>query len=117
VNEAHRGIAGAMFYFPDPAAAVASGLELVERVDGSCLPPARMGIAAGAVVFHEGDCFGRTVNIAARVMDRVRPRTVRATREVVEASDPHVARFEDIGAGSVKGVAEPVRPAVAYRPG
>jgi hypothetical protein len=49
-------------YFPAPGPAVLSGLELVERVDRAGLPPARVGIAAGPVVFREGDCFGRTVN-------------------------------------------------------
>ena len=34
--------------------------------------PARIGIDAGAVVVQEGDYFGRTVNIAARIADYAR---------------------------------------------
>jgi adenylate cyclase len=106
---------GAMLYFADPGAAVLSGLEVVERIDAVELPPARVGVAAGPVVFREGDCFGRTVNVAARVMDRARPRQVVATPEVVAACDREVIRFEDAGTATLKGVAEPVRLSVASR--
>ncbi|MGH3690509.1 MAG: hypothetical protein ACRDT7_10170 [Microbacterium sp.] len=79
---------GAMFWFPQAGSAVLSGLDLVERIDQSGLPPARLDIAAGPIVFSEGDAFGRTVIVAARVMDRAAPRQVLPTPEVVEASDP-----------------------------
>jgi adenylate cyclase len=58
---------GVMFYFPDPGQAVLSALEMVVGVAGQSLPPARVGIHAGPVVFQEGDYFGRTVNIASRI--------------------------------------------------
>ncbi len=106
---------GAMFYFADPGAAVLSGLELVERVDRAELPPARVGIAAGPVVFREGDCFGRTVNIAARVADRAQPRQVLATPEVAEASDGARVRFGDVGQATLKGVSAPVNLLLASR--
>jgi len=106
---------GAMLYFTQPSAAVLAGLELVERIDSVKLPPARVGVAAGPIVFREGDCFGRTVNIAARVMDRARPRQVVVTPEVVEAIATDAVRFEDAGEATLKGVAEPVRLAIASR--
>jgi RNA polymerase sigma factor (sigma-70 family) len=106
---------GAMFYFTTAAAAALAGLELVERVEASGLPPARVGVAAGPVVFREGDCFGRTVNIAARVMDRAKPRQVLVTPEVVEATGSTGVRFEDVGEFTLKGVSEPVKLAVASR--
>ena len=36
--------------------------------------PARIGINAGAVIVQEGDYFGRTVNVAARIADYAQPR-------------------------------------------
>jgi adenylate cyclase len=104
-----------MLYFSDPGAAVLAGLEIVERIDAVELPPARVGVAAGPVVFREGDCFGRTVNIAARVMDRARPRQVVVTPDVVEAAAGAHVRFTDAGEAALKGVAQPVRLAVAKR--
>jgi adenylate cyclase len=78
---------GAMLHFPDPGEGVLCGLELVEWVEKAGLPPARAGIAAGPVVVREGDCYGRVVNVAARVMDKAKPREVLVTPEVVSASN------------------------------
>ena len=55
---------GVMFYFPNPGDGVLAALDMVEGVAAHDLPPARVGIHAGPVVFQEGDYFGRTVNIA-----------------------------------------------------
>ena len=106
---------GAMFYFAKPGAAVLAGLDLVDRVDAAALPPARVGIAAGPVVFREGDCFGRTVNIAARVMDKASPRQVVVTPEVVAICEGGSVVFEDLGPFPLKGVAEPVVLSAAIR--
>jgi adenylate cyclase len=60
---------GVMFYFPDPAPSVLAALEIVEGVASHELPPAHVGIHTGPVVFQEGDYFGRTVTIAARLAE------------------------------------------------
>lgn len=99
---------GVMFHFADPGEAVVCGLELVDEAEKSGLPPARVGVAAGAVVERDGDYFGRTVNIAARVSDHARPREVLATPEAVAAGDSEVIRFDEIGPVSLKGVAAPI---------
>src|SRR5205823_5240020 len=64
---------GVMFHFADPAGAILCGLAMVERAERLGLPRARMGVNAGKVVFRDGDYFGRTVNIAARIADYARP--------------------------------------------
>jgi adenylate cyclase len=98
---------GIMFHFRDPAKAVASGLVLVGRAAEIGLPPARLGINAGPVVFRDGDYFGRTVNVAARIADYARPNEVLVSEAVVEhASD--AAAFEPIGEIALKGLLEPV---------
>lgn len=67
---------GVMFHFAEPASAVVAALEIVERTERATAMPARMGVNAGAVIAQEGDYFGRTVNVAARIADVARPHEV-----------------------------------------
>ena len=97
---------GVMFYFPDPGDGVVAALEMVQGVAAEALPPARVGIHAGPVVFQEGDYFGRTVNIAARIAGYARPGEVLVSREVVDAADPDGVAFTEIGPIDLKGVSE-----------
>jgi adenylate cyclase len=95
---------GVMFYFREPKDAVLAALEMVEQVGNHGLPPARVGIHAGPVVFQEGDYFGRTVNIAARIADFARPGEVVVSQEVVDAADGAPVSFDGIGPVELKGV-------------
>jgi adenylate cyclase len=100
---------GVMFYFPDPAQAVLAGLELVQRIPGQGLPRARMGVNSGPVVFQDGDYFGRTVNVAARITDYARPGEVLVSDSVATATNgPHGVRYQPIGPIALKGVMTPV---------
>jgi class 3 adenylate cyclase len=58
---------GVHFHFRDPRDAVMASLEIVDRVQPAGLPPAHVGVNAGPMICDEGDYFGRTVNIAARI--------------------------------------------------
>jgi adenylate cyclase len=99
---------GVMFYFPEPADAVLCGLELVASAPEHGLPPARAGTNAGPLVFRDGDYFGRTVNVAARIADYARPNEVLVSEVVVEASSTtNGARFEPIGDIGLRGLPEP----------
>jgi adenylate cyclase len=75
-------------------------LDMVEGVATPALPPARVGIHAGPVVFQEGDYFGRTVNIAARIAEYARPGEVLVTQDVVDAADGTPVTFKQIGPSS-----------------
>jgi len=100
---------GVMFYFPDPAQAVLCGLELVERIPREGLPRARMGVNAGPVVFQDGDYYGSTVNVAARITDYARPGEVLVSDDVVsEANGNGDVRYQPIGPIALKGVTTPV---------
>ena len=100
---------GVMFYFPDPAQAVLAGLELVERIPDQGLPRARMGVNSGPVVFQDGDYFGTTVNVAARITDYARPGEVLVSDSVATATTgPHGVRYQPIGPIALKGVMTPV---------
>ena len=95
---------GVMLYFPEPGQAVLASLDMVEGVAVHALPPARVGIHAGPVVFQEGDYFGRTVNVAARIGEYARPGEVLVTQDVVDAADGTAVRFVGIGEVELKGV-------------
>jgi len=106
---------GVMFYFREPAAAVLAALEMAEAVGSHGLPPAHVGIHAGPVVFQEGDYFGRTVNLAARIAEYARPGEVLVSQEVVDAADGGPVTFTEIGPVELKGVPGPLRLHIARR--
>ncbi|MGH2554463.1 MAG: adenylate/guanylate cyclase domain-containing protein [Actinomycetota bacterium] len=106
---------GVMFYFRDPGDSVLAALDMVEGVGNEALPPAHVGIHAGPVVFQEGDYFGRTVNIAARIADYARPGEVLVTQEVVDAAAGTSLSFTQIGPVELKGVTGTLRLHTARR--
>jgi class 3 adenylate cyclase len=107
---------GVMFYFPAPGQSVLSALDTVEGVAEHGLPPARVGIHAGPVVFQEGDYFGRTVNIAARISEYARPGEVVVSQEVVDAVGGEAVSFTAIGPVELKGVSGALHLHTARRP-
>jgi adenylate cyclase len=107
---------GVMFYFRQPAAAVLAALEMAEVVGSHGLPPAHVGIHAGPVVFQDGDYFGRTVNLAARIADYARPGEVLVSQEVVDAAEGGPVAFTEIGPVELKGVPGTLRLHIAHRP-
>jgi adenylate cyclase len=100
---------GVMLYFRVPGQAVLAAIEMVDGIARHDLPPAHVGIHAGPVVFQEGDYFGRTVNVAARIADEARPGEVLVSQEVVEAAVGAPVAFTEIGLVELKGVSGPLR--------
>jgi class 3 adenylate cyclase len=95
---------GVMLHFPEPTGGVHAAVELVTAVPDVGLPPAHIGLHAGPVIRQEGDYYGQTVNLAARIGDYARPGEVLVSGAVVEAaSDPDLA-FDAIGPVELKGV-------------
>ena len=95
---------GVMFHFPEPGPGVRAALEMVDGLGAAGLPPAHVGLAAGPVLFQEGDYFGQTVNLSARIADYARPGEVLVSQAVVDAcGDPGIA-FAEIGDVELKGV-------------
>jgi adenylate cyclase len=59
---------GIMLRCGDPAAAVRLGLRIVTELGADpSFPVVRIGIHSGDAVEHDGDWYGRTVNVAARL--------------------------------------------------
>jgi adenylate cyclase len=107
---------GVMFYFREPGAAVVAAVEMAEVVGRNGLPPAHVGIHAGPVIFQDGDYFGRTVNLAARIADYARPGEVLVSQEVVDAATGGPAvTFTEIGPVELKGVPGTLRLYTARR--
>lgn len=59
---------GIMLRCDDPASAVRLGLRIVSELEADpTFPPVRVGMHSGQAVAHDGDWYGRTVNVAARL--------------------------------------------------
>jgi adenylate cyclase len=100
---------GVMFHFSDPAGAVVGSVDLVEETESAIGVPARIGVNAGPVIAQEGDYFGRTVNVAARIADYARPREVLVSEEARRSAGTAGVEFEPIGDVRLKGLPRAVR--------
>jgi adenylate cyclase len=60
---------GVLVRFDDAAAAADATLDLLAALPRAGLPSGHAGLASGPLVVREGDVFGRTVNLAARIAD------------------------------------------------
>jgi adenylate cyclase len=99
---------GGMFHFPEPQAAVAAGLDMVERAPVAGLPDAHVGIHTGPVVFQDGDVYGATVNLAARIASFAQAGQVIVSEETASRSGGDQLRYQPLGPVTLKGVANPV---------
>jgi adenylate cyclase len=106
---------GVMFYFDDPGAGVRAALEMVEGLAAAELPPAHVGLHAGPVLYQEGDYYGQTVNLTARIADYAPSGEVLVTQAVADASQEEGIAFADVGPVELKGVTGAVRLLRAHR--
>lgn len=106
---------GVMLHFASPPDAVMCAFELVERTLEVGLPPAHVGVNAGPVIVRDGDYFGRTVNIAARIADYARSQEILVTPEVKDAIQSDDIDFEAIGPVALQGVSDKVTLYLATR--
>lgn len=99
---------GVMFYFRDPGFAVTAALDMLAALGDAGLPPAHVGVHAGPVLFQQGDYFGQTVNLSARIAAYAQAGEVLVSREAAAFSRDDGIAFAEVGAAELKGVAEPV---------
>lgn len=99
---------GVMLHFPGPDPAVRCSLDLVEHVPAADLPPAHIGVASGPVIYGDGDYYGRTVNLAARIAGYAGPGQVLVSETTAAAARDPGLRFEPLGPVPLKGISEPV---------
>ncbi len=99
---------GVMLHFPEPRSAVESAVDTVTALEEAGMPLTHIGIHAGPVIFREGDFYGQTVNIAARISDFARPGEVLVSQAVVDLAEAAGIGFTQIGPVELKGVAGPL---------
>ena len=114
VGARHRGSTvkllgdGVLLHFRDPGDAVRGSLDIVERAPSRGLPPAHVGVNAGPMLYDEGDYFGRTVNIAARIASRAQAGQVYVGEALVGTVPEEGFRLVEVGEFDLKGIARPV---------
>jgi adenylate cyclase len=100
---------GALLHFRDPDDAVRASLDIVDAVAGRGLPPAHVSVNAGPILYDQGDYFGRTVNVAARIGALAQGGQV-LVGEVLAGQGAHDGfRLEEAGSFELKGIEHPVR--------
>jgi adenylate cyclase len=98
---------GYMLAFAEVRDAVATGWRVVERRRAADGPGVHASLDHGVAVARDGDYFGTTVNVAARILAVAGRDELMATAGVAQATEDAFA-WEDAGAKRVRGVAEPV---------
>jgi len=99
---------GGMFVFPEPEAAVRASLEATEQASATGLPPTHTGIHCGPVVFQDGDIYGRTVNVAARLSAAAAAGEVLISGYAAQQLPEGIA-LDDLGMVELKGLADPLQ--------
>lgn len=107
-----------MLVFDDPRSALACAMDIR---DTALVEPqflgTRQGLHWGPVLYREGDYFGATVNLAARIVAEAAADRVLVSEAVrVHAADLETVAFVAAGRRRVKGVVEPVDLFEARRP-
>jgi adenylate cyclase len=75
-----------LYVTDDPLTGIEVALETVEAHDADDeLPDVRAGVALGPVLVRLGDVFGQPVNLASRLTDEARPRSVLVDERLAEA--------------------------------
>lgn len=95
---------GVHFHFRDPHDAVRASLDIVHSVRPRGLPPAHVGVNAGPMIYEEGDYFGRTVNIAARIAAQAGADQVFVGEDLARAVEPRGFSLRELGTFDLKGV-------------
>lgn len=74
----------------------------------AAFPLLRIGLHHGPVVERNGDCFGTTVNLAARIAALAQPDQVVATAAVAAAAEQAGMAVATLGPTPLSGISEPV---------
>ena len=93
---------GVLVRFEDATSAASATLDLLRALPAAGLPTGHAGIASGPLIVRDGDVFGRTVNLAARVADATPDGHLFVPETVAAVLEPD--RFE------LRGMAEVIAP-------
>lgn len=93
-----------------PADSVVTAVRLMTAVQAeSGFPAGHIGLHLGSAVERDGDYYGATVNLAARVTAYARSDQILCTASVAETTRPlNIAVFRAVGSSHFKNIAQPV---------
>jgi class 3 adenylate cyclase len=94
--------------------AVEASLQLLDRLADADLPQGHVGVTHGPIVARDGDIFGRTVNLAARISDVAPSGELYVPASIGEALTGQF-RVESVGTTTMQGVG-PIELARVCRP-
>ena len=100
---------GVMMRFGSARDAVRAVREVMGRIVESGLPAAHAGIAAGPLVVRDGDVFGHTVNLAARIAAHSTSGVLLVAWDVTDSLTASEIEWEEADQAQLKGIGEPVR--------
>ena len=100
-----------MLVFDRPADAVNFGLDVLQRCsDDADLPPLHIGAHHGPLLYQDGDYYGNTVNLAARVTSSTEAGQFLITDALADAAGSVVdASYAAVPPRQLKGVDQPVQ--------
>src|SRR3954451_13346416 len=98
---------GFMLAYSDPCAAVRAGARIVRSMQVPRMPRVHASVHTGVAIVREGDYFGASVNLAARLLNAAGRDELIATPSVVDSCGDSFS-WEPIGQRRVRGVAEMV---------
>lgn len=99
---------GAMVHVPDPHRGLRLALEAVASAPTEGIWRLHAGLNSGPMVRRDGDFFGSTVNIAARVANEAGAGQVLATASVASQLENTEFEFVPLGERRLKNVRDPV---------
>jgi class 3 adenylate cyclase len=97
---------GALLQLPDAIAAVDASLGLLRAITVAGLGGGHAGVSCGPVIEREGDVYGTTVNLAARISDHAPDGEVEVSAEVAAAAAAAGIRCESLGLVALAGLDE-----------
>ena len=98
-----------MLRYPSTLDAVHSVARLMAAVVEAELPPAHAGIASGPLVVRDGDVYGHTVNVAARIAGEAGAGELLVEGAMTARLAVAGIEWADTGDHRLKGISEPVR--------
>ena len=98
---------GAMLAYDRAADAVAAGARVIRATSSKDTPGVHASVHHGIAIARDGDYFGGSVNLAARLLALAERDQLVATKAVVESAERDGFEWESIGDHAIRGVASP----------
>lgn len=95
---------GVLVRFDDGVAAADGTLAVLAALPPSGLPSGHAGVAAGPLIVRDGDVFGRTVNLAARISDVAPDGRLYAPRAFADALPADRFKYKPTGGEVLQGL-------------